>query len=716
MLNKILKIIDKMFFSGRGALWHIYLGVIALLILPVLFLSGFSLFNIYHNATRFALSENKSEAFLVASILKERLDMLAEFGASIAQRPNLINPLREYKWDEAIEAVGRIPLDFEYVDRVLLVDTQGIIRAQVPMQPNYLGLNRSDTDWYRGVIRERKTYISQVYADPIIPNRNIVAVAVPLKIFKSPNNNADGSLNKVNSEQIVGILLLHVPVITFADLAREQASIDPGEFIFIVDNAGNLVVHPKFPDMRGVIDYKSSPAVQKILAGKKGSEVNYNPIEKEKRMVTFDIVKKYRWGVIVVKPYNLAFMQRSENLRNSAVIYAFMFLLSLIVAGLIVFVLAERKRIDRLKDDFISTVSHEIRNPLFAIRESISQVMEGIRGPITKEQNDFLFIALTSIDRLTKIINDLLDVGKIESGKLRLNLKWCNIVETAKQATAIFLSQAQAKGIEIKMRFPGETLEIFTDGDRIAQVLTNFISNALKFTQRGFIEIAIIDKSDVIECSVADTGVGISKEQLSNIFSKLNKYTSAFSLRGKGTGLGLFISREIIIMHGGSISMDSQEGMGTTVTFKLPKYSPQEAAIRFLDNLIPVGKKNQVLIMLFYDFDNFEVVKKRFTNEKIISIKQKIEQFMNVNVRRISGDKVLVSERSFLIILPQLDTGNATLIAKRIDESIGKYLASEGLVSDIKLPVSMIIYPQVKNKNKDLFARLADHIAEHKMR
>jgi len=716
MLNKIRRIIDKIFIAPHRRIWRLYIGITAILILPVLFLTVFTLFNTYRNATNSALSENKSEAYLVASILKERLDMLVEFGASVAQRPNLINPLSEDKWDEAIKAVTRVPIDFEYVDRVLLADRQGVIKAQTPAQPNYIGLNRSDTDWYRGVTREWHTFVSQVYADPLIPKRNIVAVAVPIKTYESPSDNADGSHNTPNSEQIIGILLLHVPVKTFADLAREETVVDPGEFIYIIDNAGNLVVHPKFPDMNGVKNYKDAPAVQKLLAGKRGSEVNYNPIEKEKRMVAFESVQKYGWGVVVVKPYNLAFAQRSKNVKNAAFIYAIMLVLSALVAVLIAFILAERKRIDALKDDFISTVSHEIRNPLFAIRESIAQVTEGIRGPITKEQNDFLAIALTSIDRLSRIINDLLDVAKMEAGKLRLNFKWCNVVETARHTMAVFMPQAQTKGVEIKERFSGEVPNIFVDEERIAQVLFNLIGNALKFTQHGFIEVAIIDKNDAVECSVADTGMGIPKEQLSGILSKSSKFTSVSRGRGKGTGLGLAITKELIAMHGGSISMESAVDKGTTVTFTLPKYSPEEAAIRFLNNMIPFGRAKQSLFMIFYDIENLGTLKSKFGNERITSMKQKFGKIMHNNIRRVAGDIVLMGEQGFLITLLQLDTQSASSVAKRIYVAVNDYLTAEGLLSEVKLTVSRILYPEARNNNQEVFAKIIKLISESKTR
>ncbi|MFH1247844.1 MAG: sensor histidine kinase [Candidatus Omnitrophota bacterium] len=715
-LSKIQEIADKVLFPPHRKIWHLYIVITILFVLPILCLSFFTLFDTYRSATKFALSENKSEAFLIANILRERLDLLAEFGAAIAQRPDLINSVKECRWDEAIKAVDRVPLDFEYVDRVLLVDKQGVVKAQVPNYPNYVGLKRSDTGWYRGVTRQWQTTVSQVYVDPIIPNRNIISVAVPIKILSSLiSYDVDNTYDAGNPEQFGGILLLHVPVKIFANLVKEESMVDPGEFIYIVDDSGNLVAHPKFQEISGIIDYKQAPVVQKLLAGKHGSEVNYNPIEKEKRVVAFECVQKYRWGVVVVKPYVLAFAERNKSIKSVVIIYSIALILSLFVVVLIVFVLAERRRIDVLKDDFVSTVSHEIRNPLFAIRESVAQVTEGIRGPITKEQNDFLVIALTSIDRLSRIINDLLDVSKMEAGKLRLNFKWCNIVETSRRVSSVFLSQAKTKGVEIRERLPVEPAYIFIDEGRVEQVFFNLISNALKFTQRGFIEVEIIDKKDAVECLVSDSGIGIHKEQLSGIFSKLKKYVSTSRGRGKGTGLGLAITKEVISMHGGNISIASTVDKGTTVTFSLPKYSPQEATARFLDNVIPIGNKKRSLEMIFYDIGDLGRLKSKLGNEKTVFIRYKLVKLIYVNIRRVSGDILLIGENAFLILLPQLDAAHATLVAKKIDDSINDYLAAEALSAEVKINSLVITYPQVNN-NKEIFAKIINLIAECKMR
>ncbi|KPK97122.1 MAG: hypothetical protein AMJ95_10770 [Omnitrophica WOR_2 bacterium SM23_72] len=710
MFEGIRDFFDRFFFKLQRKLWQFNLAMLFMVILPMAVLAVFGIRNAYRNATLFALAENKSEAFLLANILKERLDMLVQFGQSISQRTNLLEGLLQDDWDEAIRAVRFIPRDFEYVDRVLLVDKQGIIKSQVPITPNYVGLNRADAEWYQGVSRALKPYVSEVYRDPILPERNIIAIAIPIK--KELLSEEDTKMT--SSQDLKAILLMHVPVQVFSDLAREETGVDPGEFNYIVDHKGNLVFHPKIETLTNIINYRIAPAVQKILAGERGSEVNYNPIEKEERLVTFDVVPQYHWGVVVAKPSHLAFIQRNRNVRQVAMVYGSMFLLTLLISFTISFILSERQRMDLLKDEFISTVSHEIRNPLFAIRESISQLQEGILGEINQEQKEFLSIALVSIDRLSRIINDLLDVARMTAGKLRLQLGWCHLAEVAKKTVASFKIQAQEKGIELRERFgPGDVV-VLADDDRVSQVFANLMTNALKFTQKGFIEVALVEKKDCVECSVSDTGIGIAQEQLKNIFSKLRTFSSVTQARGKGTGLGLIISKQIIALHGGQIRMESLIGKGTTVTFTLPKYTHEEAAIRFLDSFKPPWRIGQRLSMLFYEIEGVEDLKTRFSQEEMADFLQGMGKAINANIRRIAQDTLLKGRYCFLVILPQLKPQEAEAVQKRIDKSLNDYLLTKGLTGEVKTRATLVMYPDVKRQNKDLFVKLVNLIVDTK--
>ena len=244
----------------------------------------------------------------------------------------------------------------------------------------------------------------------------------------------------------------------------------------------------------------------------------------------------------------------------------------------------ELRKLDELKSDFVSMVSHELRSPLTVTREAISQVLDGVCGETNKEQKKFLFMSIEGIDRLSRLIEDLLDISKIEAHKMQLKRELTDIVSLAKEVSSSFAFAFQSKELEAKYNFPRDKIELYVDKDRIIQIFVNLMSNALKFTPAGSIEISIVDKENVVECSVSDTGIGISAEDLPKIFRKFDQFSREFESAEKGTGLGLAICKGTIELHGGKIWAESKLFQGTKISFTLPKYSSRELFKEYVTN------------------------------------------------------------------------------------------------------------------------------------
>lgn len=231
----------------------------------------------------------------------------------------------------------------------------------------------------------------------------------------------------------------------------------------------------------------------------------------------------------------------------------------------------ERQRLERLKDEFVSTVSHELRTPLSIMKEGVSQVLEGMHGEINEKQKHFLSVVIASIDRVTHIISGLLDISKIQAGKFVLKNEAFNIVELTRAINKIFEIPTQGKGLKLKENYPEKEIKVYADKDRISQVLVNLIGNAIKFTERGYIETKILEKHNFIECSITDTGIGISEENLAKLFNNFEQFNRANGPGEKGIGLGLPIAKGIVELHGGRIWAKSRPNQGTKFTFTLPK-------------------------------------------------------------------------------------------------------------------------------------------------
>jgi len=234
--------------------------------------------------------------------------------------------------------------------------------------------------------------------------------------------------------------------------------------------------------------------------------------------------------------------------------------------------ITERKRLEKLKDEFVSNVSHELRTPLSIIKEGVSLVLDEIVGEINKKQRTVLGTSKDNIDRLGRIINDLLDIAKIESGKLTLHKDNIDLVALVRRISQSYEIKIREKDLELKMNFSGEEIFAYVDEDRITQIFMNLINNAIKFTSKGYILLSVIDKDNEIECSVEDTGRGITDEDVPKLFSKFEQF-GRIPAGGidKGTGLGLSIAKALVVSHNGNIRVESKIDSGTKFIFVLPK-------------------------------------------------------------------------------------------------------------------------------------------------
>ncbi|MFH1867417.1 MAG: ATP-binding protein [Candidatus Omnitrophota bacterium] len=365
----------------------------------------------------------------------------------------------------------------------------------------------------------------------------------------------------------------------------------------------------------------------------------------------------------------------------------------------------ELQKLDQLKDDFISTVSHELRTPLAITKEGLSLILDRIPGEITQKQEKILTAAKDNIERLARLINNLLDISKIESGKTILKRKMININDIVKNAAFSFDSKAKAKGLQVHAVFPDKGLYAYADSDKLIQALTNLIGNAMKFTEKGNITISVDDKGKELECVVADTGKGISKEDLPKVFSKFQQFGRTAGAGEKGTGLGLSISKGIVELHKGRIWVDSELDKGTQFIFTLPKYTPESLLKEFIDYGLERSKKtgsDMTLAMIsILDIDN---IREKLDAGKIDPILDGMEDIIESTLRH-AGDLSLKSGEEFSAILMDCDKKSAIKVGKRLEAALENYLYENDLDDDIKLRLGYASYPLEGKEAEELIEK-----------
>jgi len=235
--------------------------------------------------------------------------------------------------------------------------------------------------------------------------------------------------------------------------------------------------------------------------------------------------------------------------------------------------ITELKRIDRMKTEFVSTVSHELRTPLTSIRGSLGLISGGVAGELPEAVKNLVGIAKNNCERLIRLINDILDSEKIESGKLHLNLQIAQIKPLLQQALAANEGFAAQHQVKLRLRASDAALQARIDSDRLMQVMTNLLSNAVKFSPvGGTVGVMLSHTAQHLRIEVSDQGPGIPEEFRSRIFQKFSQADSSDTRQKGGSGLGLNISRGLIESMGGSIGFNRNAGAGTTFFFELPEW------------------------------------------------------------------------------------------------------------------------------------------------
>ena len=233
--------------------------------------------------------------------------------------------------------------------------------------------------------------------------------------------------------------------------------------------------------------------------------------------------------------------------------------------------LRERKKVDRLKNEFVSTVSHELRTPLTSIRGSLSLMKASVFGELPEQISRMVEIADSNAERLSRLINDILDIEKIEAGKLTFHMRRLDVEDFLRRT--IEANTAYAQGFDVKLVLTDipEDVKLSADPDRLAQVLGNLISNAIKFTPGGgTVTVAAHANRRTIRFEVADQGPGVPEDFKDKVFSKFAQADSSDTRRHGGTGLGLAISKAIVDAHGGGIGFESTPDVGSVFFIELP--------------------------------------------------------------------------------------------------------------------------------------------------
>jgi len=236
----------------------------------------------------------------------------------------------------------------------------------------------------------------------------------------------------------------------------------------------------------------------------------------------------------------------------------------------------ELAKLDRLKSEFVSAVSHELRTPLTSIIGYLSLVLNEQVGPLQPQQKEFLSVVKRNTDRLANLINDILDIQRIESGRMPLKYRPVQLSEVVRQVAETFRVAAEQKGLTFEVDAPETGIPLVSgDPDRMTQITSNLVSNAVKYTPKGWVKVSVYydEKQNRVCLAVEDTGIGIPPAEQKRIFEKFYRGTHPYAREAGGTGLGLSLVKMMVEEQGGEVTLESEPDKGSRFTVSFPPYS-----------------------------------------------------------------------------------------------------------------------------------------------
>jgi signal transduction histidine kinase len=546
-------------------------------LLPIGLLSWYA-FRLTSQAMRdLVAANNLSATTMTAELVSRDLEHSINLARAFAALPGMLEAVDLREQDVArAEVEVRVRLQtmvqsYPRIDRAFVTDPQGVLWSDAPRAPESLGKDFSHRDWYRGLSQAWQPYVSEVYQRHAAPKPLVVAIAVPIR----------------QAQQVRGALVYQYRLDGITEWLK-QMQVGRSGYVFVIDHTGTVAAHPRLNlQARQYDEYAAVAPVQAALRGRPQTAEYLDPLAQRPMVATFVPVSvggEQRWVVVAEQPIGEAYApirQLGLNIGLAAGILGLAALVAVVGLGRS----SERHRrlqtakdaaeaANRLQSTFLFNMSHELRTPLNHIIGYSEMLQEE-----AEEQGQADFIPdlqkiRTAGKHLLVLINDILDLATLEAGKMALQVETFAIAPMIQDVVTTADALLEKNSNTLAVHGADNLGTMRADPAKVRQVLFNVLSNAYKFTQQGTItlEARRNTKDGVawITFRVTDTGIGMTSEQMEELFQAFVQADASSTRRYGGTGLGLAISQRLCQMLGGTITAESALGRGSTFIIRLP--------------------------------------------------------------------------------------------------------------------------------------------------
>lgn len=363
---------------------------------------------------------------------------------------------------------------------------------------------------------------------------------------------------------------------------------------------------------------------------------------------------------------------------------------------------SERKRIEQMKDEFISTVSHELRTPLAIVKGAIANLKDGIAGPLDERQSRVVEISYRNVERLSRLINDLLDLSRLESGKSRIQRRLVSTTHLFSEVIQNFQSEADEKNLRLLPQIESGVADIYADYDMVMQVLNNLMNNALRFAKNQVVlharpvasQTSESEKQHYVMLSVCDDGIGIEPDSMKLLFNKFQQINRPMGGAGyKGTGLGLAICREIVDLHQGRIWAESSVGEGTQFHFEVPSYEEEtDFRVTLAETIDRSSFKGENLAVIAFHVDNLKELRQEVAESTLKACLGDVAHRIRSHDLRRIDTLYHYTPADFMLIINKADERVIGKVVERVRETFKTQLAARTSLP-LQLQYGFAIYP-----------------------
>ncbi len=396
--------------------------------------------------------------------------------------------------------------------------------------------------------------------------------------------------------------------------------------------------------------------------------------------------------------------------------------------------ISDRKRLEKLKDDFVSTVSHELRTPLSILKGALSNLKDGVIGDLSEKQSKVIETANRNVERLSQLIDDLLDLSRLESGRAKIHRIRLNPAALLQEVIRGFEIVAKGHQLSIINRLPEELPEIYVDPDLFTQLLYNLLNNAIRFA-KSEIQISVsirqppatgqppknisCDSHPHLRFSIENDGPPIPKESMAKIFNKFEQLNRPIGGAGyKGTGLGLAICKAILEQHHGKIGVENRDENGISFFFMLPQYQDEIQVRTNLIEMIHEAEKNgSIFSILVLSLVNEAMIQKQLGRESLKTLFDETERRLRNHILRKEDGVFFSSPSEYLILLSGIASEETKSIRQRVAKELEKLRCRKENLSIIPcFSIGSVTYPTDGKDPEKLLAQAFENSQEERIK